>query len=314
MTTDDRRRPRRSTRSTSARRPRRSGTRSRSPSGRSATATAARRSSTCARAASSAHRAPASRCGPRACRRWWSSARSSSPTRRGASCRPGDPVWDEQIAAERPSRLTYELEQEAGRDGVTRLTVIHELEGAPLAAAMVLGRGRRRPAAAGPSSSATSSRCWRPAPASRGLSTCAEARRPRRASALALTSTTLEGLRCGHDWNPRRRRPHRRRGDVVARRRYRNRHARRALHPLRGTRDRPPARRPRRALRLPTQGGRRAAGGRPRRAASRDAGQPRLGARPIEAEDDVQEVLALLRLNYDRATASRAARAAAGSA
>ena len=40
---------------------------------------------------------------------------------------------------------------------------------------------------------------------------------------------------------------------------------------------------------------------------------PGWGARPIEAEDDVQEVLALLRLNYDRATVSRAARAAAGS-
>jgi uncharacterized protein YndB with AHSA1/START domain len=50
------------------------------------------------------------------------------------------PVWDEQIAAETASRLTYELEQEAGRDGVTRLTVTHELEGAPLAAAMVSGQ------------------------------------------------------------------------------------------------------------------------------------------------------------------------------
>ena len=39
---------------------------------------------------------------------------------------------------------------------------------------------------------------------------------------------------------------------------------------------------------------------------------PGWGARPIEGEDDVQEVLALLRLNYDRAVASRAARAAAG--
>jgi hypothetical protein len=40
---------------------------------------------------------------------------------------------------------------------------------------------------------------------------------------------------------------------------------------------------------------------------------PGWGARPIEAEDDVQEVVALLRLNYDRATARRAARAAAAS-
>ena len=82
---------------------------------------------------------PASRCGPRACRRCWSSARciESDPPRRLALT--WHPVWDEQIAAERPSRLTYELEQEAGRDGVTRLTVIHDLEGAPLAAAMASG-------------------------------------------------------------------------------------------------------------------------------------------------------------------------------
>ena len=39
---------------------------------------------------------------------------------------------------------------------------------------------------------------------------------------------------------------------------------------------------------------------------------PGWGARAIEGEDDVGEVLALLRLNYDRAVASRAARAAAG--
>jgi uncharacterized protein YndB with AHSA1/START domain len=50
------------------------------------------------------------------------------------------PVWDEGSAAERPTRLTYELAQEAGRDGVTRLTVIHELEGAPLTAAMTSGQ------------------------------------------------------------------------------------------------------------------------------------------------------------------------------
>jgi hypothetical protein len=38
---------------------------------------------------------------------------------------------------------------------------------------------------------------------------------------------------------------------------------------------------------------------------------PGWGARAIDGADDVQEVLALLRLNYDRAVASRAARAAA---
>ena len=50
------------------------------------------------------------------------------------------PVWDEQIGAERASRLTYELAQEPARDGVTRLTLVHELEGAPLTAAMVSGQ------------------------------------------------------------------------------------------------------------------------------------------------------------------------------
>ena len=47
------------------------------------------------------------------------------------------PVWDEQIAAEAASRLTYELE--AGPGGVTKLTLIHELEDAPLTEAMVTG-------------------------------------------------------------------------------------------------------------------------------------------------------------------------------
>jgi len=47
------------------------------------------------------------------------------------------PVWDPQSAAEQPTRLTYELlEQPAG---VTRLTVIHDVGGAPLTAKMVAG-------------------------------------------------------------------------------------------------------------------------------------------------------------------------------
>jgi uncharacterized protein YndB with AHSA1/START domain len=47
------------------------------------------------------------------------------------------PVWDEQIAAEAASRLTYEIE--SGPGGVSKLTLIHELEGAPLTEAMVTG-------------------------------------------------------------------------------------------------------------------------------------------------------------------------------
>jgi uncharacterized protein YndB with AHSA1/START domain len=48
------------------------------------------------------------------------------------------PVWDEQIAAEQPSRLTYEIEP--GPGDVTKLTLVHDLEGAPLTEAMVTGQ------------------------------------------------------------------------------------------------------------------------------------------------------------------------------
>jgi uncharacterized protein YndB with AHSA1/START domain len=44
------------------------------------------------------------------------------------------PLWDEEIAAE-ISRVTYDIEEDDG--GVTRLTVTHELEGAPVTAAQV---------------------------------------------------------------------------------------------------------------------------------------------------------------------------------
>jgi uncharacterized protein YndB with AHSA1/START domain len=47
------------------------------------------------------------------------------------------PVWDEQIAAEQASRLTYEIDP--GPGDVTKLTLVHELEGAPLTEAMVTG-------------------------------------------------------------------------------------------------------------------------------------------------------------------------------
>jgi uncharacterized protein YndB with AHSA1/START domain len=47
-------------------------------------------------------------------------------------------VMDEEMAAEGLTRLTWEIEE--GEGGVTRLTVTHDLEGAPKLAAMVAGR------------------------------------------------------------------------------------------------------------------------------------------------------------------------------
>jgi uncharacterized protein YndB with AHSA1/START domain len=44
-------------------------------------------------------------------------------------------LWAEDIAAEGPTRLTYDIEEDDG--GVTRLTVTHEVEGAPVTAAQV---------------------------------------------------------------------------------------------------------------------------------------------------------------------------------
>ncbi len=46
-------------------------------------------------------------------------------------------LWDEQIKAEGPTRLTYEIEQSP--HGPCRLTVTHELENAPLTLAQVDG-------------------------------------------------------------------------------------------------------------------------------------------------------------------------------
>lgn len=46
-------------------------------------------------------------------------------------------VMDETMAAEGFTRLTYEIEE--GKGGVTRLTVIHELEGAPTLALLLAG-------------------------------------------------------------------------------------------------------------------------------------------------------------------------------
>jgi len=44
------------------------------------------------------------------------------------------PLWSEDIAAE-TTRVTYDIEEDDG--GITRLTVTHELEGAPITAAQV---------------------------------------------------------------------------------------------------------------------------------------------------------------------------------
>jgi uncharacterized protein YndB with AHSA1/START domain len=46
-------------------------------------------------------------------------------------------VMDEALASEGFTRLTYEIEE--GKDGVSRLTLIHELEGAPKLALLLSG-------------------------------------------------------------------------------------------------------------------------------------------------------------------------------
>jgi uncharacterized protein YndB with AHSA1/START domain len=47
------------------------------------------------------------------------------------------PIWDPQSAAEAVTRLTYEIAEEQG--GVCKLTVIHDVTGAPLTGTMVGG-------------------------------------------------------------------------------------------------------------------------------------------------------------------------------
>jgi uncharacterized protein YndB with AHSA1/START domain len=49
-------------------------------------------------------------------------------------------LWDEEIAAEGPTRVTFDIEEDDG--GVTRLTVTHELEGAPQTADQVASVAR----------------------------------------------------------------------------------------------------------------------------------------------------------------------------
>jgi uncharacterized protein YndB with AHSA1/START domain len=48
-----------------------------------------------------------------------------------------NPLFDQEISAEAVTRLTLETEEAAG--GVTKLTLTHELEGAPTTAALVSG-------------------------------------------------------------------------------------------------------------------------------------------------------------------------------
>jgi uncharacterized protein YndB with AHSA1/START domain len=49
-------------------------------------------------------------------------------------------LWDEGVAAEPPTRLTFDIEEDDG--GVTRVTVTHELEGAPIHAAQISSDAR----------------------------------------------------------------------------------------------------------------------------------------------------------------------------
>jgi uncharacterized protein YndB with AHSA1/START domain len=49
-------------------------------------------------------------------------------------------LWDEEIAVEGPTRVTFDIEEDDG--GVTRLTVTHELDNAPRTATQLAGVGR----------------------------------------------------------------------------------------------------------------------------------------------------------------------------
>jgi uncharacterized protein YndB with AHSA1/START domain len=49
-------------------------------------------------------------------------------------------LWDEEIASEGPTRVTFDIEEDDG--GVTRLTVTHELENAPQTAAQLASVAR----------------------------------------------------------------------------------------------------------------------------------------------------------------------------
>ncbi len=49
------------------------------------------------------------------------------------------PLFDENTAAERPTRLTYEIKE--NKDGVCMVTLIHDVAGAPIVGGMVSGDG-----------------------------------------------------------------------------------------------------------------------------------------------------------------------------
>ncbi|HEU5064987.1 MAG TPA: SRPBCC family protein [Gaiellaceae bacterium] len=51
-------------------------------------------------------------------------------------------LWDEGVAGEQPTRVTWDIEADDG--GITRLTVTHELEGAPIHAEQVSGQAKLR--------------------------------------------------------------------------------------------------------------------------------------------------------------------------
>lgn len=47
------------------------------------------------------------------------------------------PIWSPEAQAEQPTRLTFEIDADEGGPGVTRLTLTHDVTGAPSVAAMV---------------------------------------------------------------------------------------------------------------------------------------------------------------------------------
>jgi uncharacterized protein YndB with AHSA1/START domain len=50
------------------------------------------------------------------------------------------PLWDEDIKAEAPTRVTFDIEEDDF--GYTRLTVTHDVENAPVTAAQIVGDAR----------------------------------------------------------------------------------------------------------------------------------------------------------------------------
>ena len=51
-------------------------------------------------------------------------------------------LWDEGVAGEQPTRVTWDIEEDDG--GITRLTVTHELEGAPIHLEQVTNQAKLR--------------------------------------------------------------------------------------------------------------------------------------------------------------------------